>query len=67
MPVPSSMLEYVGMLQAHATYWTNDSFVDFLIATSGIESASDAKWEKVRETLYGKEYEKRWEKQYLEG
>lgn len=67
MPVPSSMLEYVGMLQAHATYWTNDSFVDFLIATSGIESANDARWEKVRETLYGKGYEKRWERQYLEG
>lgn len=61
MPVPSSMLEYVGMLQAHATYLTNESFAEFLVATIGLVE-TDA--QRVRESLWGRDYEGRWEAKY---
>lgn len=68
MLVPAAMLEYVSMLQAHANYWTNETFADFVLATSALgdgeeeeEDYDDGKWEKswekARRNLLGDEDE----------
>ncbi|CAO1632985.1 unnamed protein product [Sympodiomycopsis kandeliae] len=66
LPVPSSMLEYVGMLQAHATYWTNEPFVEFLLATISFDDHDDKDWKKVRDHLHGSDHVTRWKKEYFE-
>jgi hypothetical protein len=63
------LLEYLGMLQAHAAYWSNESFADLVLASSaavleteyggtgggGEEDEGTERWRRVRRRMFGEQ------------